>query len=1021
MFCDLVGSTPLSSRLDPEDLGDVIRGYQSSVATIVERFGGFIARYVGDGVLIYFGWPKAQEADAERAVRAALAIVGAIGRAPILGEQLQVRIGIATGLVVVGEPIGAGEARQQTAIGETPNRAARLQALAESNGVVIDGGTHQQLGRLFECRYLGAVEIKGLPEPVESWAVHGESAVKNRFEALHSAELTPLIGRGEEVDLLLRRWRQAESDEGNVVLISGEPGIGKSRLLAALVERLRGEPCTRLRLFCSPYHQDSPLYPVIAQMEHAAGFVRDDTTESKLGKIRAMLVGATASDENTTLVAELLVLPADASLPVLELSPQRRKERTFAVLMRQLAALAANQPVLMLVEDAHWADPSTRELFDQVIESIAGLPVLLVMTCRPEFEMPWTGRARVSVLTLGRLDARDTAALAASVAARAMAPELIERIVEQTDGVPLFVEELTRAVSEAGPSVAAGIERLAVPETLQASLLARLDRLPEAKTVAQIGAVIGRSFSHELVGAIAGLPEPALQDGLAQLVGAGLAFEDGVPPEAIYTFKHALVQDAAYSTLLRGTRQILHSRIADAFLSTKHKRLVAAPEIIARHLQSANRMIEAIGHCREAGEQAVSRAAYLEGIGHFRHALSLIEAQPETAERWRAELAILSRLCAALMNVHGRSATEVGDTIERAAQIGRRLESSADLAPTIANLWRFNLGRGRFDRADEISADLFRIARELDDPGILLQAHHTAWPARWVRGLLLEATEHANAGLMLYDEKRHAHHRYIYFGHDPAVCALAVGAVAHWALGHAALAARQGNEAIARARKLQDAPSLAHALWLVCEHQVARSDGTAAIGTANELLKLSDEHGLSQPRAYALSFLGWALARTGETAEGIARLEEGLGELNRMGVRTYLTRSHCLMGEGLLAARRYPEGLHHVSQGLDVAKEIGEHWYLPRLHQVRAELLLHANGLRDEAAEASLRQALTSAQQQDAKGWELRAATSLARLWLERGNRRAASDLLGPIYGWFTDGFEMPDLQEARALLEALN
>jgi class 3 adenylate cyclase/predicted ATPase len=1020
MFCDLIGSTDLSSRLDPEDLGEVIKSYQRGVAAIIARFDGFIARYVGDGILIYFGWPQAREADAERAVRAALAIVAEINRVSIQGERLQVRIGIATGLVVVGEMIGDGEAREHTAIGETPNRAARLQTFAQPNGVVIDTTTRKQLGRLFECQSLGAVEMKGLPGPVQSWVVQGESAVKSRFEGLHPATLSPLIGRDEELELLLRRWRQAVRSEGRAVLIAGEPGIGKSRLLAAFEERLQGEPYTRLCYFCSLYHQDSPLHPIIEQLEFAAGFVRDDTAGSKISKLQTMLGKVGMSGEDTALLADLLSIPPVGLLAALDLSPQRRKERTFESLMRQVEVLAREQPVLILVEDAHWADPSSRELFDFVIERLSELPVLLVMTFRPDFQAPWIGRAGVNLLMLSRLDRRETAAMAREIATREVLPELIDRIVAQTDGVPLFVEELTRAVMEARPISSAGTLRLAVPESLHASLLARLDRVPAAKMVAQTGAVIGRSFSYELISAVAEIPERALREGLEQLVAAGLAFGRGLPPESNYTFKHALVQDAIYATLLRAPRQLLHSRIADALMRMIDSKPIAAPEIIAYHLQSANRGIEAIGYWRQAGEQAVSRGANLEGIEHFRHALSIIEVQAETAERWRPELAILSRLCAALMNAHGRSAPEVGNVVERAAEIGRWLDSSADLAPSIANLWRFNMGQGQFDRADAFSIDLFRIARDLNDSEIMLQAHHTAWPARWVRGLLSEAAEHANAGLALYDEERHAHHRYIYFGHDPGVCALAVGAVVRWALGYPVQAMRKGSEAVVLARKLQDIPSLAHALWLVCEYEVARGDVAAVIRTAQELLGLSEEHGLSQPRAYALSFMGWALARTGDT-EGITRLKEGLSVLSKTGIRTYLTRSLCLLGEGLLATGHYAEGLDQVSRGLEIAEQIGEQWYVSRLHQVRAELLLHANGLSDETVEAELRQAIAIAQQQGAKGWELRATTALARLWLDRSHRDAARNLLAPVYAWFTEGFELPDLQSARVLMDGLD
>jgi predicted ATPase len=493
-----------------------------------------------------------------------------------------------------------------------------------------------------------------------------------------------------------------------------------------------------------------------------------------------------------------------------------------------------------------------------------------------------------------------------------------------------------------------------------------------------------------------------------------------MPPQANFLFKHTLVQDAAYGTLLRGPRRLLHDRIADALLSTTGEKSAAEPEIIAHHLQSAGRSAEAIGYWREAGEQAVRRAANREAIGHLRRALLLIDTQPETTERWRAELAVLSQLSSALMNVYGWSAPEVGEAIERATLVGHRLESSADLGPSIVNLWFFNIYLGRLDRSDRISADLFRIARDLDDPEILLQAHHTAWPLRWLGGQLREASEHIEAGLRLYDEERHAHHRYVYLGHDPAGCALAMDAYVQWARGYPVRATRREEEAIALARRLHHAQSVAGILWLVCGSQAGRGDRAAVIASASELLILSEEIEHPQSRANALISLGWALGQSGEIAEGIERLNEGLGIYSELGAKLYMTRYLSLAAETYLAAQRYSEGLEHVARALDLAAETGEQFYVSRLHQMRAELLLHAHGPKDEAVEASLSQSLAVAQQQDARGWELRAGTSLARLWLDHGRRDAARNLLAPIYGWFTEGFDTADLKEAKALLDRL-
>ena len=566
MFCDLIGSTALSSRLDPEDLREVIRTYQACVATTIQQFDGFIARYVGDGVLIYFGWPEARETDAERAVRAGLAVAAAVSATPVSGEPLQVRIGIATGLVVIGEPIGSGDSRQQTAVGETPNLAARLQGLAGPDQVVIDAATRRQIGGLFECRDLGTVELKGLPAAVPAWQVLSENRTLGQFEALRSGA-TPLVGRDEEMELLLRRWAQAKAGNGRVVLISAEPGVGKSRLAEALAERIAAEPHTRLRYFCSPHHQDSALYPVIAQMERAAGFAHADEPAARLAKLQALLAATAPPIEDVALIAELHALPSADLAPPLDLTPQRKKEKTFEALLRQVEGLSRQQPVLMIFDDLHWIDPSSRELLDRVIERVADWPVLLLAMFRPEFQPPWIGQPHVTMLTLARLDRRDTAAMVANVAGNAaLPPEIVEEIAERTDGVPLFVEELTKAVLESGAQGAAALSAvphpaLSVPATLHASLMARLDRLgPAAKDVAQTGAAIGREFGLRAAGVRS--PICRSRNFARRSIGstnAGLLFVRGTPPQSSYIFKHALVQDAAYGTLLRGRRQLLHA------------------------------------------------------------------------------------------------------------------------------------------------------------------------------------------------------------------------------------------------------------------------------------------------------------------------------------------------------------------------------------------------------------------------------------------------------------------------------
>jgi len=677
MFSDLVGSTALSARMDPEDLREVISAYQKCVAETVQRFGGFVAKYMGDGVLIYFGYPQAHEDDAERAVRGGLAVIEAVGRISSV-EPLQTRIGIGTGVVVVGDLVGSGDAQERGVVGETPNLAARLQAGAKPGTIAIDATTRRLLGGLFEYRDLGGIEAKGFANRAQAYEVLRPSMVESRFEALRTAT-TPLVGRDEEVDLLLRRWEQARRGEGCVVLISGEPGIGKSRIAETIVERLGGEPHTRLRYFCSPHHQDSALYPSIAQLERAAGFRREDPAEQRFAKLEAVLAqGTNDLSEAVPLLADLLSIPTGERYPPLNLTTLKRKEKTLLAQVAQLEGLAARQPVLMVWEDVHWSDPTTRESLDLIIDRVPTLRVLVILTFRPEFTPPWIGRSHVTMLTLNRLPRRQGAEIIAYVTGgKALPKEISDQIVDRTDGVPLFIEELTKSVVESGIVAEAGghyavagpAAPLAIPTTLHASLLARLDRLALTREVAQVGAVLGRSFSYELISAVAQMPQQKLDGALEQLVAAELIFCRGMPPDAEYTFKHALVQDAAYSTLLRSRRQQLHARIASILESQFPDVVETQPELIGRHFGEGGFEEKAITYFTIAGELAVKRGAHAEVIRHFRRALELLQGQPETAERSKAELKVLEKLGPALQAAHSFGAPEVERTYLRARDL----------------------------------------------------------------------------------------------------------------------------------------------------------------------------------------------------------------------------------------------------------------------------------------------------------------------------------------------------------------
>ena len=640
MFSDLVGSTALSARIDPEDLREVISAYQKCVAEAVSRFGGFVAKYMGDGVLIYFGYPQAHEDDAERAVRAGLELVSAVG-ALKTHAPLQTRVGVATGLVVVGDLIGSGASQEQAIVGETPNLAARLQGVAEPNAVVIAESTRKLVGNLFELQDLGSQELKGIASPARAWVALRPSSVEGRFDALHATGLTELVGREEELDLLFRRWSRAKSGEGQVVLLSGEPGIGKSRLTAAVLERIAAEPHTRLRYFCSPQHTDSALYPIISQMERAAGFVHDDTAEAKLKKLDTLLAQSSTSPHDAALLAEMLSLSNDGRYPRLELSPQQRRQKTLEALTTQLEALSRTNPVLMIFEDVHWIDPTSLETLGRTTDRVTALGALLIITYRPEFEPPWIGRPHVTALTLNRLGQREIASLIDRVVGnKALSANIRRDIMERTDGIPLFVEEMTKAVievesSEAAERTVASVPPLAtaVPATLHASLMARLDRLGPAKEVTQIGAALGREFPDELISAVARKPKAELKTALDRLIEAGLLFGQGVPPHRTYLFKHALVRDAAYSTLLRGRRHELHSQIVSALQQNFPELVISQPEMLAHHCAEGGLLVDAIEYYLLAAKRATAAMNNKEAKAHLKRGITLAEQLPASDPR----------------------------------------------------------------------------------------------------------------------------------------------------------------------------------------------------------------------------------------------------------------------------------------------------------------------------------------------------------------------------------------------------
>ncbi len=1021
MFCDLVGSTALSTRFDPEDLRDLIGTYHRAVAETVGRFDGFVAKYMGDGVLIYFGYPQAHEDDAERAVRAGLAVIEAVGRLPAR-EDLRLRLGIATGIAVVGDLIGEGAAQERGVVGETPNLAARLQSLAMPNTLVIAEATRRQIGGLFDLEDLGPQQLAGFAEPQCAWRVLSESGAVSRFEALRSAE-TPLVGREEEVELLIRRWQQAKSGEGRVVLISGEPGIGKSRLTAALSEHIGTEPHTRLRYFCSPHHQDSALYPFIAQLERVAGFARDDTVEAKLGKLRALLAPGTRDDDDIALLSELLSLPSSAAN--LNLSPQRKREKLFEALLNQLEAEARRRPVLMVFEDAHWIDPTSRELLDLTVDRVRRLPVLLVMTFRPEFQSPWGGRAHVTSLALNRLGERDGEALVQSLAGNAaLTADIVAEIVERTDGVPLFVEELTKAVLESagqGDRVAAvlGTTSLAaqsVPATLHASLMARLDRLgPAAKEIAQIGAVLGREFTYELIDPVAQRPEKELQAALDQLGDAGLLFCRGTAPHASYLFKHALVQDAAYSTLLRGRRQELHARVAAALEAHFADLVKHRPELLAHHLTAAGDTERAVDQWLKAGRHAAAQFAYLEAIAHLQRGLGVLDSLPESPVRNGSEIDL--QLAFGLCLYAAKGAVEAKLPYMRAHELAASIGQPQQRFEALFGVWHSTRMSGGIAAASPLSERLLRMAGRAGDDGLRLQAHHSGWTTWEYAGDPAKARQHADIGRLLYDPEKHASHRLVYGGHDPGVCARSVGAQVEWLLGYPEKALASIAAALALAERIAHPFTLSVALTMSTVVYLNRREPERALRQLEAAEALAAEQRLSLSREPGM-LRGVALVGQGAVDEAIARIREGITRSTRLGRTLLLPYGLAFLAEGLAGHGDRAAALAALREGLATADATGEHGWDAELHRVTGTVLLAENKL--DEGQASLQQAIRIAQAQQAKSLELRAARDLARLWGEQARRAEARDLLAPVYGWFAEGFDTPDLKEAKALLDEL-
>ena len=1024
MFADLVGSTALSARMDPEDLREVISAYQKCVAETVQRSGGFVAKYMGDGVLVYFGYPHAHEDDAERAVRAGLTLIDAVGKLGSV-ELLQVRIGVGTGVVVVGDLVGSGEAQERGVVGETPNLASRLQAAAAPGTIAIDQTTRRLVGGLFEYRDLGGIDAKGFANRVQAYEVVRPSMVESRFEALRTAT-TPLIGRDEEIDLLLRRWEQAKRGDGCVVLISGEPGIGKSRIAQTFVERLGGEPHTRLRYFCSPHHQDSALYPSVAQLERAAGFRREDTAEQRLAKLEAVLARGTNNlKEAVPLVADLMSIPtSDRYLP-LDLTPQKRKEKTLHAQLAQVEGLAARQPVLMVWEDVHWSDPTTREFLDLLIDRVPTLRVLVILIFRPEFMPPWIGRPHVTMLTLNRLPRRQGVEIIAYVTGgKALPKEISDQIVDRTDGVPLFIEELTKSVVESGIVTEAGdhyalagpMLPMSIPTSLHASLLARLDGLAPTREVAQIGAALGRSFSYELISAVAEMPKQKLDGALEQLSKAELIFRRGVPPDAEYTFKHALVQDAAYSTLLRSRRQQLHARIATALESRFPEIAGAEPAVLAQHCTEAGLTDKAVSYLLKAGKQGVARSAMKEAVSQLRKGLDLLANLPNDTRRRQHELDLQITLGQALMASQHYAAPEVDQTYARARQLCEQLNWPPQFVTVLNGQCTYQLCVPEdLNWALELANELRTLGEARNDKAIQRAGHSARGNVHMWLGNFVAGREDLEQCLKLIAPANRASS--VTPAMDPRVATLTNLSSALSYLGYADQARARDLEALVEADNFGHAFQRASALVLFfCNWTLQPVEDT--LRRAETVLGIATEHGFPMFEVLATVVRGWCVACLGQPDEGIAQLQHCVTLWRSFGAEVGVPLFLTFLADAYGKAGRPEEGLKQIAEAARSIEVRNERVYESEMHRIQGELFRTMQEI--SAAEVSFRQGIAVARRQNAKLFELRSVMSMAGLWRDQGKRDEARDLLAPVYGWFTEGFDTLDLKEAKNLLDAL-
>jgi class 3 adenylate cyclase/tetratricopeptide (TPR) repeat protein len=1025
LFCDLAGSTALSGRLDPEDMREVIRSYQDACSGVVVRYDGFIAKFMGDGMLAYFGFPRAHEDDAERAVRAGLDLADAVAKLDTrAGEPLKARIGVATGIVVVGDLVGQGPAQEQAVVGDTPNLAARLQALAEPGGVLIAESTRHLLGDAFELRSLGPQQVKGFSAPTPAWAVLRAFENVTRFEAAQSRRMTPFVGREPEVALLLERWRDAATGEGRVALVSGEAGIGKSRIVAALRERIADEPHITIRYQCSPHHVNDAFYPIVGHVRRAAGFESGESSGARLAKLEAMVTRSRLEPSDVVpIVASLCSVPFEGRYPPLSMAPSEQKERSIAALLALVEGLTKEAPVLALLEDAHWIDPTSLDVFNRLLDRAPKMRALLVITFRSEFAAPWAGRAHVHSLTLSRFGRRHAVAMIVRVAkGKALPTEVLDQIVAKADGVPLFVEELTKTVLESGLMreqdgayvLASALTPLAIPSTLQDSLMARLDRLAPVKEIAQIGATIGREFSYRLLEAVSPLQGAPLQGALGQLMAAELVYGRGDPPEAAYAFKHALVQETAYASLLKSRRQHLHQRIAESLRDRFPNRADEEPGVVAHHFTQAGLSGMAIEWWGRAGALAMRRFANHEAVLSYTNGLSVMADLPRSEARDRRELSFRLAMGPALLAARGYASDEVEHNYLEAGRLAEALADREAIFTSTRGLWHYVYDRGELERALALAERLLAIAAEEAGAEKNMLALRALGSTLLNKGEFVRAADAFDRCMAMGADaplgacfERH--------GEEPQIVALQYKGLSLTVCGFPDAGLIAVQKALSLARTMNFPLMVAFASTIVGTVLILRRDHEACAALAREQIGYCSEQGFIFWSAAHEILHGAARACLDGDQAGVEQLIRGIQSWRDTGAALHIPTWSSYLADAALCARDLDRAEKALSDGLGASEKHGDAFALAELKRLTGRLRL-AQGRREEAALA-YEEAVGVARAQGAGLYLLRAARDLAGMLAERGDTQGAQDLLEPVVGGVSEHRTGPDFQESSALL----